>query len=156
MAIAMTIQQYLADQGVDYQAVDHPPTQSSMQTAQASHIPGDCLAKAVVLETQDGYLLAVLPASHHIRLGQLRACLNQAVDLAAEDKVTSLFADCEVGAVPPIGAAYGLDVIMDGALGNQSEVYFEGGDHATLVRLAAEDFHKLLGDVPHVEFSVHD
>lgn len=156
MAIAMTVEQYLGKSGIKYDTVAHPPTQSSMETAKASRVPGDRIAKAVVLETEGGYLLAVLPASHHIRLGQLRACLNQSVDLATEEEIASLFADCEVGAVPAVGAAYGIDVIMDSALGNQPEVYFEGGDHTTLVQVTAENFQRLLWCAPHIPFSVHD
>lgn len=156
MAIAMTVQQYLADREVEYEAVAHPLTQASMESAQASHVTGDRIAKGVVLRTEDGYLLAVLPASHHIRFGHLATWLDEDVALATEKEITTLFADCEIGAVPAVGAAYGLDVIMDDSVTEQPEVYFEGGDHATLVHLTAENFRKLLGDVPHGQFSDHD
>ena len=156
MAIAMTVQQYLADREVEYEAVAHPLTQSSMESAQASHVTGDHIAKGVVLRTEDGYLLAVLPASHHIRFGHLTEWLDEDVALATEKEITTLFADCEIGAVPVVGAAYGIDVIMDDSVTEQPEVYFEGGDHATLVHLTAENFRKLLGDVPHGQFSDHD
>ena len=63
MAIALTFQRYL-DQHVTYDVIAHEPTMSSMRTAQACHIPGDCLAKGVVLRDATGYMLAVLPASH--------------------------------------------------------------------------------------------
>ncbi len=156
MAIAMTVQQYLADREVEYEAVAHPLTQASMESAQASHVTGDRIAKGVVLRTEEGYLLAVLPASHHIRFGHLTKWLDEDVGLATEEEITTLFADCEIGAVPAVGAAYGLDVIMDDSVMGQPEVYFEGGDHATLVHLTAENFRKLLGDVPHGQFSDHN
>ena len=156
MAIAMTVQQYLADRGVEYEAVAHPLTQSSIESAKASHVTGDRIAKGVVLRAEDGYLLAVLPASHHIRFDHLTEWLDEDVGLATEEEITTLFADCEIGAVPAVGEAYGLEVIMDDSVTEQSEVYFEGGDHATLVHLTAENFHELLGDVPHTQFSVHD
>ncbi len=156
MAIAMTVQQYLADHEVEYEAVAHPLTKSSMESAQASHVTGDRIAKGVVLKAEDGYLLAVLPASHHIRFGYLTEWLDEDVGLATEEEIRTLFADCEIGAVPAVGDAYGLEVIMDDSVTEQSEVYFEGGDHATLVHLTAWNFRKLMGDVPHTQFSVHD
>jgi Ala-tRNA(Pro) deacylase len=156
MAIAMTVQQYLADRDVEYDTVAHGPTQSSSETAQASHVSGDRIAKGVVLNTGDGYLLAVLPASHHVQLGHLKAYLNRPVGLATEEEIATLFADCQMGAVPAVGGAYGLDVILDDSLANQPDVYFEAGDHATLVHLTAEGFRKALGDVSHAEFSTHD
>lgn len=156
MAIAMIVQQYLANREVEYEAVAHPPTQTSMESAQASHVAGERIAKGVVLKAEDGFLLAVLPASHHIRFGHLTKWLDEEVGLATEEEITTLFADCEIGAVPAVGDAYGLEVILDDSVTEQSEVYFEGGDHATLVRLTAGNFRKLVGNVPHTQFSVRD
>lgn len=156
MAIAITVQQYLADHDIEYDTVTHGSTQSSSETAQASRISGDRIAKGVVLSTGDSYLLAVVPASHHVQFGQLKAYLNGPVGLATEEEIATLFADCEMGAVPAVGGAYGLDVILDDSLANQPDVYFEAGDHTTLVRLTAEGFRKALGDVAHADFSTHD
>jgi Ala-tRNA(Pro) deacylase len=127
-----------------------------MESAQASHVTGDRIAKGVVLRAEDGYLLAVLPASHHIQLDHLTEWLHENVGLATENEITTLFADCEIGAVPAVGAAYGLDVIMDDSVTEQSDVYFEGGDHATLVHLTTENFLELMGDVRHTQFSLHN
>ena len=154
MAIARTVQKYLSDNGIEYDTVTHPPTQSSMGTARSSHVMSDRIAKGVLLRTEDAYLLAVLPASRHIRLGELRTWLNESLGLATEKEITELFTDCELGAVPAVGAAYGLDVVIDDNLVMQSDVYFEGGDHTTLVHLTADNFRKALGDAPHAEFSV--
>lgn len=156
MGIAMTVQQYLSDHGVRYDTVAHRPTQSSSEIAQASHISGDRIAKGVVLNTGEGYMLALLPASHHVRMDNLQAYLNQPVDLATEEEITTLFTDCETGAVPAVGRAYGLDVIVEESLANQPEVYFEAGDHATLVHLTRSEFRKVLGDAPRAGFSKHD
>ncbi len=96
----------------------------------------------------------MLPASRHIRLDELKTWLNESLGLATEEEITELFPDCELGAVPAVGAAYGLDVVIDDNLVMQSDVYFEGGDHTTLVHLTADNFRKALGDAPHAEFSV--
>jgi Ala-tRNA(Pro) deacylase len=155
MAIAPTLQKYL-DQNVSYEVITHDPTMSSMRTAQTCHISGDCLAKGIVLRRDGGYMLAVLPASHHIRLADLRTQLGDDVDLAAEDEIDRLFQDCARGAVPPIGECYGLDVVVDDSVQEQPEVYLEGGDHATLVRMNQAQFARLLRDARHGRFSVHD
>ena len=98
MAIAPTFQRYL-DQHVAYDVIAHEPTMSSMQTAQACHISGDCLAKAVVLGDDSGYMLAVLPATHHIRMHDVRLQFGKDVDLASEGEIKELFQDCVLGAV---------------------------------------------------------
>ena len=154
MAIAPTFQRYL-DQNVIYDMIAHEPTISSMRTAQACHIPGDCLAKGVVLRDDSGYMLAVLPATHHIRMHDLRLQFGKDVELAGEGEIDELFHDCAHGAVPPIGKCYGLDTIVDDAIDGQGDVYLEAGDHATLVRLTHAQFAKLTADARHGLFSVH-
>jgi Ala-tRNA(Pro) deacylase len=155
MAIAPTLQKYL-DQHVLYDVLSHEPTMSSLRTAEACHISGDRLAKGVVLRRDGGYMLAVLPASHHIRLRDLSHWLGEQVDLATEAEVDTLFRDCVRGAVPPLGDCYGLETIIDDSIDGQPEVYLEAGDHATLVRLSHAEFEKLTGDAWHGRFSAHD
>lgn len=158
MTIAPTLQRYL-DQHVTYEVVPHKPTSSSMRTAEACHIAGRRLAKGVVLRRDSGYMLAVLPASHHIRLSALRTQLGEDVDLAAESEIDTLFRDCAHGAVPPIGDCYGLDVIVDDSIDDnaddKADVYIEAGDHETLIRLTHAQFAKLTAEAQHGRFSVH-
>ena len=107
MAISLTFQRYLATKNVVYDIVAHAPTKSSMRTAEASRISGDRVAKAVVLRDEYGYVLAILPASHHIRLDDLRMQLGLDVELADEYEIEELFDDCVPGAIPPAGECYG-------------------------------------------------
>jgi len=153
MAIAPTLQKYL-DENVTYELVSHEPTQSSMRTAQVSHISGERLAKGVVLRGTGGYVLAVLPASHHIRLPELEMEFGEAVTLASEDEIDGLFRDCAHGAVPPIGECYGLDTIVDDSLREKSDVYLEAGDHETLVHLDRAQFAKLTAEAKRGRFSM--
>ena len=89
MAISLTFQRYLATKNVVYDIVAHAPTKSSMRTAEASRISGDRVAKAVVLRDEYGYVLAILPASHHIRLDDLRMQLGLDVELQMSTKLKS-------------------------------------------------------------------
>jgi Ala-tRNA(Pro) deacylase len=153
MAIAPTLAKYLAAKNVAYDVLAHEPTLTSMRTAQACHIPGDRLAKAVLLRDETGYALAVLPASHHIRLSALKRQLGDDVELASEREVAELFEDCARGAIPPIGECYGLDMVVDDGIEAQPEVYFEGGDHATLVHMTRSEFVGLTWMAQHGRFS---
>ena len=89
MALAPTLQKHL-DQNVTYEVITHDPTMSSRRTAQACHVSGDRLAKAIVLRRDGGYMLAVLPASHHIRLPDLRQQVGDDVRLADETEIERL------------------------------------------------------------------
>jgi Ala-tRNA(Pro) deacylase len=156
MAIAPTFQKYLASKNVQYDIVAHEPTKSSMRTAEACRISGDRIAKAVVLRDEYGYVLAILPASHHIRIDDLRTQLGLDVELAAEHEIEELFDDCRPGAIPPAGECYGLDTMVDDSIEDQPEVYLEGGDHETLVHMSHAQFASLTATARHGCFSVHD
>ena len=156
MALAMTLQQYLVDQQIAYDVVTHDPTTTASRSAETSHVPGDWLAKAVIVKDEDHFLMAVLPASHHLRLGELSRLLDRQVGLATEEEASEIFADCDTGAFPALAAAYGLEAVVDDSLAEQPEVYFEGGDHRSLVHVSAEAFGKLTEEARHGSFSSHD
>ena len=155
MSIAPTLAKYL-DQRIAYDVMVHEPTPSATRTAEVCHIPGDRLAKGVVMRRDGEYLLAVLPASHHIQLSELKKQLGDDVDLASEDEIDELFRDCAHGAVPAIGECYGLDLIVDDSIDRQPEIYLEGGDHQTLIHMDHAQFAALTADAQHGRFSTHD
>jgi Ala-tRNA(Pro) deacylase len=155
MGIALTLRQYLEDQHIDYDVMVHERTGCSTRTAEASHVPGDRLAKAVVLTREGGYVLAVVPASCRVHLDAIRQMLHCPVGMATEEEIATLFPDCDVGAVPPVGAPYALEAIVDDSFDRQSDVYLEGGDHRSLVHVRGAQFRELMKDVPHARIAVH-
>lgn len=153
MAIAMTFKQYLEQCGVPYEVVTHPRTYSSMRTAEAAHVPGHRLAKSVILEDDGGYVMAVVPSNRQIRLGSVSDQLHRELRLATEQEISTLFKDCDVGAIPPVGPAYGLETLVDDTLTREPDVYLEAGDHEELIHVSHDAFLDLLGPVRQGHFS---
>ena len=58
-------------------------------------------------------------------------------------------------AVPPIGFAYGVDTVWDTSLGDKESVWFEAGDHESLVHLSGRQFHELMAPAERGQFSHH-
>jgi len=144
MTIALTQQRYLIQQRADYDVMLHPRTESSYETAEAAHISEDHIAKAVVVKDVSDYAMVVIPASNWLKMDYLRHELNRDLHLATEDDIAGLFDDCELGAVPPLGPAYGIETLLDESLTSVADVYFEAGDHELLVHLRGENFQALL------------
>ncbi|MDH6232854.1 Ala-tRNA(Pro) deacylase [Mesorhizobium soli] len=153
MGIALTMQEYLEDNHVAYDVARHGKTGSSAMTAQASHVPGNSLAKGVVLRWDSSYLLAVVPASTHVDLESVRKLVGEQVQLASEAEASTLFPDCEMGAVPIFGAPYRLASVVDEQLEAHGDIYFEGGDHRTLVHVTGDGFQRLMYGMPHGRIS---
>jgi len=157
MAMAERVKSYLSEHGVEYSLVPHSHTGSSMETAQAAHVPGGALAKGVLVEDESGYLLVTIPSDYHLELDRLQRQIGRPVEMATEEELAPLFLDCEQGAVPPIGPAYGLRTLWDpnSTLGRLNEIYFEAGDHETLVRVSGRQFHELMEPAERGKFSHH-
>lgn len=148
MGIAISLQQYLDGRSVPFDVMVHELTHCSAETARVSSVPEDNLAKGVLLRLEDGYLLAVVPASYRVELEALSDWLDEPIVLASEAEVSTIFGDCELGSVPPVAGAYELMAVIDDSLQSSQDVYFEGGDHRTLVHLTGGDFRQLMQDVP--------
>jgi|KBSSwiStaDraftv2_1062776.scaffolds.fasta_scaffold03192_15 Ala-tRNA(Pro) deacylase len=155
MTIATSVKDHLNREGVPYEVITHEHTRDSNHSAQAAHIPGDQLAKCVMLEDSEGYVMAVLPATHKVDLGAVHRQLNRRLGLATDRELADLFKDCEPGAIPPLGRVYGIETIVDGSLSGSRDVYFEGGDHEALVHVTGKDFLRLMADAQLGEFSHH-
>lgn len=152
MSIAPQLRQFLDEAKADYDIIDHKPTQSALDSARSANIPADRVAKAVLLDTaEDDHLLAVLPSDRRVELSELRSDLGSKPRLADEGEIGKVFRDCEVGAVPPVG--YGVATIIDDSLDQQPDIYFEAGDHKSLVHMNRDQFSRLTKDARHGQFS---
>jgi Ala-tRNA(Pro) deacylase len=146
MTIPASIQDYLVRQGVQYETIVHSPARNASYTAQAARVPGDQLAKGVILEDESGYLMAIIPASHRLDLQAIDRELSRELVLASEHELVDLFEDCEPGAIPPLGQVYGIDMVVDRNLADVPDVYFEAGDHVSLIHVSGQDFRRLMVD----------
>lgn len=153
MTIAKTVENYLRQNDVAYSILEHPPTISSKQTAEAVHLAPGQVAKAVVLWDERGYVMAVVPGDRYVDVHKLSKKLGRHLELLDESRIGSVFKDCEAGAIPPIGPAYNMETIIDESLVGQEEIYFVGGDHDRLIGVDGEDFLHLLRQARYGRFS---
>jgi Ala-tRNA(Pro) deacylase len=139
----MRINAFLADQNVPFETLPHPPAYTAQKRAKYLHVSGSRVAKSVLLHGPEGFLLAVLPATHQIDTERLGHDLGGAVRLATGAEIADFFRDCEWGVVPPFGALYGLKTVIDDGLPPDAELVFEGHTHVEAVRLRCGDFERL-------------
>ena len=155
MAIAPLVEDYLSRHGARYDVVEHPRSQHSTQTAELAHIPGERLMKSVVLRDEDdGVLLAVLPSTLSVHIGQLSEETHRTLRLADEADLQGVFPDCSLGAIPPLGPAYGVRIILDDSLDAHEDLWFEAGDHEHLVHMSSPQFMALVGPAQVFHFGV--
>lgn len=153
MPMSATLHEYLRSKGSRYDIVHHPYSHSSAETAAAARVPGERLAKTVLLGDEHGYVAAVLPSTHAVRLSELWATTGRHLKIAKESDVREVFKDCDIGALPPIGAAYGMQTYLDESLTREPDVYFEAGDHEELVHMQTEQFLALMDRAERAHFA---
>ena len=139
------LREYLDSHQVRYVVISHSPAFTAPEIAASAHIPGRELAKTVVVKLDDRMAMAVLPASQQVDFDLLRAVSRaRGAALATEREFKDRFPDCEVGAMPPFGNLYGMDVYVSEELTKDEEIAFNAGSHTELVRLAYHDFARLV------------
>lgn len=155
MSVAPTVNRALQAKAVEHEILHHPHAASSSRVAQAAHVTGDRIAKGVVLKDAQGFVLAVLPATHQILPEIINSALHRQLGFADEQDLARLFSDCERGAVPALGLEYGIPTIVDASLREQSDIYLEAGDHEELVHISERSFERLMDGAQYLRFSRH-
>ena len=139
------LREFLDSQQVKYVTINHSPAYTAQEIAASAHIRGKELAKTVIVTLDGQMAMAVLPASRKVGfdlLGQAAGAKN--VQLASEQAFRDMFPGCEVGAMPPFGNLYGMDVYASKLLAEDKEIAFNAGSHTELIRLAYKDFERLV------------
>lgn len=145
MAIAITLKEYFAAEKIHYNMIKHRRALTLLDAARSAHLPAELVAKAVILQSEGGdYLMAALPANHHLSLTDVNKITGKHYDLVNETKLQALFPDCSYGAIPALGAPYKMNMLVDESLLTCESVYIECGDHENLLKLSSQEYAQLV------------
>jgi Ala-tRNA(Pro) deacylase len=139
----MNVQNFLTQQNVPFDVLEHESAYDALRVAQALHVPGIEVAKTVLLRANhdDNFIVAVLPATCSIDLDQVSDALGGSmIELATESEVGEHCPDCELGALPPFGSQYDMQTVVDESLAVDEEIVFEGNTHQEAIRMKYQDF----------------
>ncbi|MGB9628151.1 MAG: aminoacyl-tRNA deacylase [Thermodesulfobacteriota bacterium] len=155
MTILKRLKEYLEKNGVLYEVGYHVRVYTAQEIAAAQHVPGKEMAKVVMVRADEKVVMLVLPASYRVDIKKLKGVLNcKKVEILKEEEFQDLFPDCEIGAMPPFGNLYHLDVWVDRVLEENDSIVFQAGTHVETLRIKYRDYVKLVN--PKVgDFSVH-
>lgn len=142
------VRRYLLENNVPFKLEEHYPVYTAQEVAEAEHVPGQRVAKVVMVKADSQMLMLVVPAVRRVDLDMLGDFLGKRnLRLATEEEFTSLFPDCEVGAMPPFGNLYGLPVYVDVSLTEDPTIVFQAGSHEETMEIAYGDYARLIQPV---------
>jgi Ala-tRNA(Pro) deacylase len=139
------LKEFLDSERIQYVVISHSPAFTAQQIAASAHVKGRELAKTVMVKIDGELAMAVLPASQKVNLDRLRETAGaDQVELASEREFRDRFPDCDLGAMPPFGNLYGLEVYVADGLTEDDEIAFNAGSFTELVRMSYGDFERLV------------
>jgi len=139
------LKEFLDSSKIKYVSITHSSAYTAMEIAALAHVPGKDLAKTVMIKINGHMAMAVLPATHMIKMDLLKKAVGlDNVRLATEQEFKDKFADCEVGAMPPFGNLYNLEVYASDSLKEDEEIVFNAGSHTELIKMSYTDFERLV------------
>jgi len=143
--ILRKLREFLDNNNIKFVVISHSQAFRAQEVAASAHIPGKELAKTVVGKINGKMTMVVLPASYRIDFSLLKKVTGATnVELASEEEFKDLFPECDVGAMPPFGNLFGMEVLAAEALAEDEEIAFNAGTHKELVKMAYKDFEKLV------------
>ena len=139
------LKNFLDENKIRYVSIKHSEAFTAQEIAASAHVPGKELAKTVILDVDGKLAMAVVPASYHVDFILLQNELKATrISLASEEVFKEKFPDCELGAMPPFGNLYDMDVYVAKSLAEDEEIFFNAGNHTELIRLNYKDFVNLV------------
>ena len=142
---AQKLKDFLDSTGIKYVTISHSFAYTAQEIAASAHVAGKELAKTVMVKIDDKMAMAVLPASHKVNFDRMKKAAGASkVKLAHEQEFRDMFPESEVGAMPPFGNLYGMEVFVDESLSQDEEIAFNAGSHTELIKLAYRDFESLV------------
>jgi Ala-tRNA(Pro) deacylase len=139
------LKSFLDGNAVKYTVVNHSPAYTAQELAALSHVPGKEWAKTVMVKLDGPVTMAVVPASSRVVFDLLKGASGaRTAELAGEQEFRDLCPGCELGAMPPFGNLFGMDVYVDAQLAEDSDIAFNAGSHTEMVRLPFADFQRLV------------
>ena len=139
------LKEFLDSHSIKYVTISHSRAFTAQETAASAHVPVKELAKTVLVKIDGKMAMAVLPASCKVDVDLLKkATRASTIEIASEKEFKNLFPDCEIGAMPPFGNLYGMEVFVTNSLTEDREIAFNAGSHRELVKLAYKDFEQLV------------
>src|SRR6185436_10966529 len=108
MSISTRLKELLDAGGFVYEHHVHPAANTAAQIAETIHIPGNEMAKTVIVNADGLLRMAVIPSDRMLDLKHLKFITRaENIHIANESEFKNAFPTCEVGAMPPVGSLFG-------------------------------------------------
>ncbi len=148
MPVPKKIQNYLDKKGAKYAIVTHKKVYTAYDAAQTLKKKLDEIVKNLLIKTDKGYIMVLLPASKNLDMEKLKKLINakgqgiKKVEIPKEGVMVKVF-KVKPGALPAFGKLHNLEVYMDKSLQKVKKAIFSSGSFNESIEMAIKEFEKL-------------
>lgn len=144
MSVNARLRELLDTRRIPYSIEEHDVAYTAQEVAALTHIKGKEMVKSVVLVADGRHVLCAVPATRRIDFTMLKQLLGaKSVRLAEEKEFATDFPDCELGAMPPLGELYEVQLLAAEPIKSDDEVAFNAGTHREVIRMNRADWESL-------------
>ena len=141
------IQEALDKTGISYDILEHEPIITSEEAAAARKDDDALGLKCLLLSTDSGYVLAVIPGYAKLDSSKARAALGVSDVRFADPDVVQEVMGCEVGGCYPFGQLVKLPVYMDPSVSYYQCVVCNAGRRDRSVRLTSNELQQIIDPI---------
>ncbi|MGD8370208.1 MAG: YbaK/EbsC family protein [Syntrophobacterales bacterium] len=143
--LSTKLMEFLDKHKIKHEVISHSLAYTAQEIAASAHIPGKKLAKTVIVRIDGNVAMAVLPASYRIDLKLFKNTIGaRKLELLQEEEFKDMFPDCDIGAMPPFGNLYDMEVLVAESLAEEEEIAFNAGCHTEVIKMAYKDYESLV------------
>jgi prolyl-tRNA editing enzyme YbaK/EbsC (Cys-tRNA(Pro) deacylase) len=132
---------------VEYELMEHQEVKTSQQAAEVRGTPMSMAPKAMIFKKKVGsYIMICVPADREVDVAKVQKVVGEDLQLASPEDVEMQFG-VKVGAVPPFGKVFGMEMYMDKVFWEREDVVFNAGRRDRSIKMKAADLIKLTNPV---------
>jgi Ala-tRNA(Pro) deacylase len=140
---------WLARHDVEFEVHEHAPATTALGVARAEGVDPHTFAKVVAVRTTDGRTaFVVVETTDQVDLRKAAEALDaRHVSLLTEAELEALAPQCEIGAMPAVGALFEVPMLADYAVRDDRDISFNAGSHRFSVRVERAGWERATGVV---------
>lgn len=137
------LKKYLDSHKIKYQTHEHKKVYTAFNEGETQHANMKEVAKTVLVKTNPGFALVVVPAAKYVDFGKVKKTLKaKKVSMAKESDIAKIL-KTKIGLIHPFGSLYKLPVLVDNSLLKQKQIMTSAGSYTESLALKPKDYAKL-------------
>lgn len=144
MKIPVKLISFLKNNKIKYEPVSHRTVYTAYDKAATLKVKPNIIGKTLVLKTDRGLVVALIPGNKNLDKNKFKkAAKAKKIDFISETVMKNKFKGFKMGAVPPFGGLWNLQMFMDRGLLKEKNIFLNAGVYEVSLKLSPKVFERI-------------